>query len=155
MHDDLETLVDFFKAQATESRAVFAAVQGQLSDLDVTLEIHWVKSLESDPTAQTRTTRAVVAAAKALGGFWCDLKTNADVRFYLVGAGDGPALARSVARTPTSGHTETLAVTVREWVKVLVEDAREPEPPPKVEPDPVRPPSRRWLELELGYAFEA
>jgi hypothetical protein len=157
-----------------ESDLLAAAVEGQMSDLDVTFRLEWVDRLDPELPSQVAMASALAEQSDAVAVFWSDLRVPDQVFIYIAEPGGGRILARSV-KSEGGGDpvkVEAIAVIVRYAVKAMLEGGQigvEPgQPPPEApatspedegptsEPEPAgapRPGPAGWLEASVAYSL--
>lgn len=156
------------------SKQVVRAVQGQLSDLDVTFRLSPVERLPGTLREQIALSEQLAGEPGALAVFWCDLENPEQVFLYLRGTEGDRILVRKLEEPDTGGMSEALAIIVRASVGELLRGGRvgvavaevvaaEPPPPPALiepveePPTPGAPPPRpRVVRVmhRVGYVFE-
>lgn len=106
--------------QAAASKELHQAVNGQLSDASVALELRWVSQFAARPPAQLAQARKIARGRKIVVVFWCDLSAKGESFLYLVEPSKGRLIMRSVARTGGGGRAESVAIIVGMSVRALV-----------------------------------
>ncbi|MFO8072948.1 MAG: hypothetical protein R6V85_13830 [Polyangia bacterium] len=156
------------------SRELARAVEVQLSDLPVRLEVVWIDALPASLAEQQLAAESCAAEHGALAVIWLDLLRPERLFFFLAAEGGERILARRLAGD--QGATETAAVIARASVAALLEggrvevappaapDEQEEEPPPpepRDEPEAEPPPTGEEsgsdlprLGLEVAYSLE-
>lgn len=111
------------RASMTSNEQIFGAVQGQLSDLPVILEIAWIDNMSTELRTQIKQARTVVKDRNAISVFWADLSTPDQVFLFFSQPAGERILVRDIGQSSasTEGRLETLAVIVRASVKAILE----------------------------------
>jgi hypothetical protein len=146
------------RAQEGLGKELLAALQGQLSDLPVTLRTEWVDRLPEGLPAQVLLSRTLARDPTALLTVWADQPATGD-SFLYVGDPRGQGLLVRNLSEAAGGRSEAAALIVRRTVRALLQGGRlgvEPAaqalviPPPRPPPPPPRDP---LLAVEAGYAL--
>ncbi len=107
--------------EGAETREFIEAVEGQLSDLQVTFAVEWVEKISTDLPEQIEAAGQLAARTDAVAVFWCDLNRQDQLYLYLSDGGHGRVLVRKLAIRDEAGDPfETLAIIVRAAVDALL-----------------------------------
>jgi len=157
------------KGNEDASRGLTQAIESQMSDLPVSFSVEWVDRFPDQLPDQLGAAGLIAREKQASAVFWCDLTRGNQVFLYLAESGKGRILVRQLEQEE-GGTFEAVAIIVRSLVAALIQGGeigvRAASPPGKPipetsskpsqgpsRPSPATPEKRKWLEMELGYAF--
>lgn len=103
-----------------ESKTVIRAVQGQLSDVSVALQVLWVDELPSNLPDQIVRAEEIARDSDAAAVFWCDLDLADRIYLYLAAPRGGRMVVRELSGTGGSGLSEALALIVRSSIEAVL-----------------------------------
>ncbi|HUT77762.1 MAG TPA: hypothetical protein VM285_08760 [Polyangia bacterium] len=102
------------------SGTVVRAVQAQLSDVSVALQVSWTDSLGRDLPAQIAAAEALARESNAVAVFWCDLTRADRIYLYFAAPRGGRVLVRELEGSGAGGRAEALAIIVRNSVEAVL-----------------------------------
>jgi hypothetical protein len=151
---------------AGDTGAVIRAVQGQLSDLSVALQVVWTDALAGVLPDQIARAEEIARGGDTLAVFWCDLAQPDRIYLYFAAPSGGRVLVRELSGAAGGGLAEALALIVRSSVEAVIaggeigvvvapppreaETERAPPAPPAVPP----PGPGRVLALQVAYDLD-
>jgi len=149
----------------TETGAVVRAVQAQLSDLAVALQVVWVDELPPAVPDQIAEAEQTAHGQRAIAVFWCDLRLADRIYLYFAAPSGGRMLVRELSGAGQGGLAEALAIIVRSSVEAVLAGGRvgeivapvaTTEQPAIAErpPEPPPPGPGRVLALTVGYGMD-
>jgi len=124
------------------AEVVVRAVQAQLSDVSVALQVIWVDALAPDLPSQIAKAEETAKGSAAVAVIWCDLARADRIYLYFAAPSGGRVLVRELAGSGT-GMAEALAIIVRSSVEAVLaggEIGTVVSPKPKEEESDKRPP---------------
>ena len=102
------------------AEVVIRAVQAQLSDVSVALQVIWVDALAPDLPSQIAKAEEVARGSAAVAVIWCDLARADRIYLYFAAPSGGRVLVRELAGSGTGGMAEALAIIVRSSVEAVL-----------------------------------
>ena len=159
--------------QESQVDDVVRALQGQLADLPVALQLTRVEAVADEAEGRAEMARAVARGTGAAIVFWYDVSPPASVSLYVCNHDGRPPVVRPVDGVETEAKLETLALIVRGSVRAALDrgDGKADDHAPQTEdqntprseveiplsgPEKIKSPDERGLfDLELAYAFES
>jgi hypothetical protein len=102
------------------AEVVIRAVQAQLSDVSVALEVVWIDGLAPDLPSQIAKAEKVAEGSAAVAVIWCDLARADRIYLYFAAPSGGRVLVRELAGSGTGGMAEALAIIVRSSVEAVL-----------------------------------
>jgi hypothetical protein len=150
-----------------ETAPVLRAVQSQLSDLAVALQLVWVDELPAAMPDQIVAAEQIARGSHAVAVFWCDLRAADRIYLYFAAPKGGRVLVRELSGAGEGGLAEALAIIVRSSVEAVLAGGEigvvVAPPPPEAKPEdegvtaPKPPPPSgpgRVLALTVGYGMD-
>jgi hypothetical protein len=159
--------------EATKLKELGQAVKSQLVDTPATLRTALHNNFPKDLSGRLAVAREAAKKHRAVAVFWYEQPGPGEHYLFVFDPAGGRLLVRIVNPAASGGGTETVANIVRASVQALLKGGqigvRMPAPRPTARPPPPRPPepvlftrpkakhvpARRWLGVELGYAYQA
>ncbi|MBN2529067.1 MAG: hypothetical protein JXR76_21940 [Deltaproteobacteria bacterium] len=95
--DKVRILMIASRAESPTSEQAIRAIQAQLSDLDIDLEVFWTSSYSRDLPVQADTAEQLAKQYNATMVFWCDFLVGKRVFLYVSEPGGGRILVRKIS----------------------------------------------------------
>lgn len=108
------------RREQRQAETVVRAVQGQLSDLSVVLQVVWVDELPAGMPAQIAEAEQTARGTDAVAVFWCDLRAADRIYLYFAAPSGGRVLVRELSGAEEGGLAEALAIIVRSSVEAVL-----------------------------------
>jgi hypothetical protein len=102
---------------------VIKAIEGQISDLPVTLQVEWTEHPIIDVPTVVSTAESITEQTNTMAVFWCDLSRAEEVYLYLSDRGRRRILVRRLDVGEEGVRFESLAVIVHSVVEAMLQGA--------------------------------